>query len=202
VRDEIMRLGGAQGPRSYDQLMKAADAFARDHERDALRLLRPLRDAVPESPSVRELLGLAHYRLGHYPAATKELEAFVELSGSVEQHPVLMDCYRAQRRWRRVDECWRELTAANPDAELATEGRIVAAGALADRGRIDDALRLLTRADKKVAKPKPHHLRLWYALADLEERAGNVPRARALFDRVRREDAGFADVSERLAALR
>jgi tetratricopeptide (TPR) repeat protein len=202
VRNEIVRLGGAKGPRYYDQLMKAADAFARDHERDALRLLRPLRDALPESPSVRELLGLTHYRLGHYPAAAKELEAFAELSGSVEQHPVLMDCYRAQRRWRKVDGCWRELTAANPGAELAIEGRIVAAGALADRGRIDDALRLLTRADKKVARPKPHHLRLWYALADLEERAGNVPRARALFDRVRREDAGFADVAERLAGLR
>ena len=29
------------------------------------------------------------------PAATKELEAFVELTDSVEQHPVLMDCCRA-----------------------------------------------------------------------------------------------------------
>jgi tetratricopeptide (TPR) repeat protein len=182
--------------------MKAADAFARDHERDALRLLRPLRDALPDSPSVRELLGLAHYRLGHYPAATKELEAFAELTGSVEQHPVLMDSYRAQRRWRKVDERWRQLTAASPRADLVTEGRIVAAGALADRGRIDEAIGLLTRADKRVSNPRSHHLRLWYALADLEERAGNVPRARALFDRVRREDASFADVAERLAGLR
>ncbi len=47
----------------------------------------------------------------------------------------------------------------------------------------------------------PHHLRLWYALADLEERAGNIPRARMLFDRIRRHEAGFADVAERLAAL-
>ena len=202
VRDEIVGLGGAKGRRYYDQLMKAADAYSRDHERDALRLLRPLRDALPESPSVRELLGLSHYRLGHYPAATKELEAFVELSSSVEQHPVLMDCYRAQRRWRKVDACWRELAAASPGADVVTEGRIVAAGALADRGRLEEAISLLTRADRKVAKPKPYHLRLWYALADLEERAGNVPRARALFDRVRREDAGFADVAERLAGLR
>jgi hypothetical protein len=202
VREEITRLGGAQGLRYYEQLMKAADAFARDHERDALRRLRPLRDALPDSPSVRELLGLTHYRLGHYPAASKELEAFVELSGSVEQHPVLMDCYRAQRRWRKVDSCWRELTAASPGAEIVTEGRIVTAGALADRGRIDDAIALLTRADRRVTNPKPYHLRLWYALADLEERAGNVPRARSLFDRVRRQDAGFADVAERLAALR
>jgi len=197
-----MRLGGGRGTRYYDELMKAADAYSRDHERDALRLLRPLRDALPDSPSVRELLGLTHYRLAHYSAATKELEAFTNLSGSVEQHPVLMDSYRAQRRWRKVDERWRELTAASPGADLVTEGRIVAAGALADRGRIDEAIALLSRADRKVDKPKPHHLRLWYALADLEERAGNVPRARGLFDRVRREDAAFADVAERLAALR
>jgi tetratricopeptide (TPR) repeat protein len=201
VRDEIMRLGGARGTRYYDQLMRAADAFARDHERDALRLLRPLRVALPDSPSVRELLGLTQYRLGHYPAATKELEAFVELTGSVEQHPVLMDSYRAQRRWRKLDERWRELTAASPGAGLVTEGRIVAAGALADRGRLDEAVTLLTRANRKVSTPKAHHLRLWYALADLEERVGNVPRARSLFQRVRREDPGFADVAERLAAL-
>ena len=164
--------------------------------------MREVRDSLPDASSVRELLGLTQYHLGNYRAAAKELEAFVELTGSVEQHPVLMDCYRAQRRWRKVDACWRELTAASPGADVVTEGRIVAAGALADRGRIDEAISLLTRAHKKVAKPKPYHLRLWYALADLEERAGNVPRARALFDRVRREDAGFADVVERLAGLR
>lgn len=182
--------------------MKAADAYSRDHERDALRLLRPLRDALPDAPSVRELLGLTQYRLGHYAAAAKELETFAELSRSVEQHPVLMDCYRAQRRWRKVDECWRELTAASPGADVVTEGRIVAAGALADRGRLDDAIALLARADRRIDRPRPYHLRLWYALADLEERAGNVPRARTLFDRVRREDPAFADVAERLASLR
>ena len=201
VREEILKLGGSKGPRYYEQLAKAADAFARDRERDALRMLRPVRDALPDSPSVRELAGLIHYRLGHYPAATKELEHYVELTGALDQHPVLMDCYRAQRRWKKVDEAWRELAAASPSAELVTEGRIVAAGALADRGRIDEAISLLSKRDKPVAKAREHHLRLWYALGDLEERAGNLPRARALFERIRREDAGFADVAERLAAL-
>ena len=68
VREEIVRLGGTKGSAlTDDQLMKAADAYSRDRARDALRLLRPLRDALPESPSVRELIGLAQYRLGHYP---------------------------------------------------------------------------------------------------------------------------------------
>ena len=53
-----------------------------------------------------------------------------------------------------------------------------------------------------MKRPRADHLRLWYALADLEERAGNMPRARALFDRVAPRRPGFADVAERLAALR
>src|SRR6185436_16567835 len=123
-------------------------------------LLRPLRDALPDAPSVRELLGLAQYRIGNYGAAAKELEAFVNLTDSVEQHPVLMDAMRAQRRWRRVDDLWGELALASPSAELVTEGRIVAAGALADQGDLDAAIAMLARKAGDVKRAKPHHLRL------------------------------------------
>ena len=40
--------------------------------------------------------------VGNYAAAAKELEAYADLSDSVDQHPVLMDCYRALRRWAEV----------------------------------------------------------------------------------------------------
>ena len=86
--------------RSTSNSSRRGDAFARGRDRDALRTLRPVRDALPDAASVRELMGLAHYRLGNFAAAATELDAFVELSNSVEQHPVLMDCYRARRRSR------------------------------------------------------------------------------------------------------
>jgi len=201
VQQEIARLAGRDADHLMSRLMQAAEAYGEDRERDALRLLRPLRDRLPDSPSVRELAGLSHYRLGNYAAAARELEAYVNLTDTVEQHPVLMDCYRAQRRWRRVDECWLELAAASPSAALVAEGRIVEAGSLADRGRLDEALTLLRRRSEPVRRAAEHHLRLWYALADLEERAGNLARARDLFDRVRRAEPSFADVAERRAAL-
>ena len=150
---------------------------------------------------MRELTGLAQYRLGNYAAAAKELEAYAELSDSVDQNPVLMDCYRAQRRWRKVADLWEELAAVSPNAELVTEGRIVYAGALADQGRLPEALSLLRKRAEQIKTPVDHHLRLWYALADLEEKAGNLARARELFHQVRRADPAFADVAERLAAL-
>ena len=150
---------------------------------------------------MRELLGLAYYRAGQYPSAIAELEQYVSLSREVDQHPVLMDCYRARKDYARVAELWEELAAVSPSAALVAEGRIVFAGSLADRGRLRDAIALLDRRAGEVKRAKEHHLRLWYALADLEERAGNLPRARVLFDRVRRHDPHFADVAERLAAL-
>ncbi len=182
--------------------MEAADDFDHDRDRQAARILREIRDALPDASSVRELLGLAQYRLGNYRAAAKELEAFVELTRSVEQHPVLMDCYRAQHRWARVEQLWQEVAAASPSAELVTEGRIVAAGALADQGRLTEAIDLLVRKASAVKRPRDHHLRLWYALADLEERVGDHARARALFTRISDHDADFADVRTRRAALR
>ena len=148
-------------------------------------MLRPLRDAYPDAAAVRELLGLVQYRLGNYPAATKELLAFADLTGSVEQHPVLMDCFRAQRRYDRGRELWEELAQSSPSGALVTEGRIVLAGALADDGRLQDAIATLARRADDVKRVQPHHLRLWYALADLYERAGEIPRARELFERVR-----------------
>jgi tetratricopeptide (TPR) repeat protein len=182
--------------------MDAADDYEHDRDRSAAGKLREVRDALPDASSVRELLGLTQYRLGNYRSAAKELEAFVELTGSVEQHPVLMDCYRAQHRWARVDQFWRELAETSPSAQLVTEGRIVEAGALADQGRVADAIALLSRKAQSVKRPREHHLRLWYALADLEERAGDHARARTLFQRIASHDPDFADVAIRRRALR
>jgi tetratricopeptide (TPR) repeat protein len=200
--EELARLAGRNARRAQEQLAHAAAAYQAGRERDAMRMLRPLRDAYPDASAVRELMGLAHYRLGQYAAAVKELDAFVQLTDSVEQHPVLMDSLRALGKYRRVDDLWEELAGASPSSALVTEGRIVLAGTRADRGRLRDAIALLERRGAEPKRVQEHHLRLWYALADLYERAGDIARARELFLRIRRHDASFADVAERLAALR
>jgi tetratricopeptide (TPR) repeat protein len=200
--DELRALAGAEAAAVIDRVRRAGEAFGRDRYADAIRILAPVHDVYPQAAAVRELWGVIRYRQGRYREAAEELEAFRELTGSIDQHPVLMDCYRAARRYGKVEELWRELREASPSAELMAEGRIVAAGALADRGRLQDAVRLLRRASLEPAKVRPHHLRQWYALADLAERSGDLPLARRLFQKIRTEDAEFFDVAERLAQLR
>ncbi len=182
-------------------LQAASQAFEAGREQDAVRILEPLANVAPEVTEVRELLGLAFYRVGRYAAAAKELEAFASLAGSTEQHPVLMDCRRAQKRYSEVVRLWDVLRSSSQRAAIVTEGRIVMAGSLADQGELSSAIRLLERASEPKGRVEDHHARLWYALADLEERVGNLARARSLFDRVRAYSPNLADVTERLAGL-
>jgi tetratricopeptide (TPR) repeat protein len=201
VREEFLRLGGPRGTKFYEQLVRAAEALASDREKDALRLLRPLRAAMPQSATVHEQMGIALYRSGRYDQAAEELESYIALCGAVDQHPALMDCYRALKQWKRVETLWDEIGKSAAAPEVVAEGRIVLAGSLADRGRIKEAVTLLEKRGADVKNVQELHLRLWYALADLQERAGNLPRARTLFERISRTDPGFADVMERIVSL-
>ena len=197
----VRALGEAKGGRAAGRLDQAARAFRTERFEDALRLLAPLARDAPEVAEVRELHGLVLYRLGRFEAATRELEAFRDLSGSVEQHPVLADCYRAMRHWADVEALWRELGAVSPSAELVTEGRIVRAGAKADRGEMSAAIGVLEKGWRLPSRPRQHHLRRAYALADLYERSGRSPRARELFRWIESHDPQLADVSQRVRTL-
>jgi tetratricopeptide (TPR) repeat protein len=194
--------GVAAGARLRDRLRDATRAYRRERYDEARRLLQPLAQRAPGAPDVRELLGLTYYRLGRWRDAIRELEAFRTLTGSTEQNPVLADSYRALHRYDEAEALWEELRDQSPSAELVAEGRIVAAGARADQGDLRGAIRLLERAARPVRAARPHHLRIWYALADLYERAGDVPKARQLFSRIAAVDPDFVDVRARFRNLR
>ena len=196
------RLGAERGKWALRKVTKAADAFASEYHSEALAQLRPVMETeAADVPEVRELHGLILYRLRRWRAAARELEVFAALTGSCEQGPVLADCYRAQQRWDKVAELWDDLRRAGPSAALVTEGRIVAAGALADRGRLAEAVVLLADGWRTPRKPQEFHLRRAYALADLYDRGGDQPSARRLFGWIERHAPGFADTGNRLADL-
>lgn len=202
ARNELVRALGAQkGDRANARLRDAAHAFERERFEESRLLLKPIAEQAPQAASVRELLGITYYRLGRWKDAVRELEAFRELDGGTEQHPVLADSYRALKRPREVEALWDELRESSPSADLVTEGRIVMAGSLADRGKLADAIALIEKSQRSVKRPGVHHLRQGYVLADLYERAGEIARARELFRWVVDHDPSFADAAERVANL-
>ena len=202
-RKRLARESGKRAGAHEQRIKDAAKAFRAERFEDARRILGDLAEVAPSVPAVRELNGLTLYRLRRWKLAAAELEAFRSLTKSTEQHPVLADCYRALKRLDAVTELWDELREASPSAELVTEGRIVMAGTLADKGKVKEAIDLLAKDRWRLPRqPREHHLRRAYALADLYERAGEVQRARDLFERIQRADARFGDVGRRIKALK
>jgi Tfp pilus assembly protein PilF len=104
-------------------------------------------------------------------------------------------------RWSDVDSVWAELRTASPSHDVMAEGRIVAAGALADRGDLKGAIALMEAAAKPPKRVRDHHLRQWYVLADLYDRAGDTVSASRWFREIASRDPGFADVRDRLRSL-
>jgi tetratricopeptide (TPR) repeat protein len=195
-------VGAKRAVKLEERLDAARGAFERERYSDAKRIIAKLAEEAPGAPAVRELYGLTLYRLERWRQAAGEMEAYRLLTDSYDQHPVLADCYRALKRFSTVEELWDELRAASPSAEIVAEGRIVYAGSLADREMFKDAIALLEKAAAATPKKvKDHHIRTWYALADLYDRAGNVPRARQLFRQINEVLPGFADVEYRLGGL-
>lgn len=197
----VLALGSQKGDRANARLRDAAHAFERERFEECRGLLKPIAEQAPQAASVRELLGITYYRLGRWKDAVRELEAFREMTRSSEQNPVLADSYRALKRWREVEELWEELKESSLAADLVTEGRIVMAGSLADRGKLAEAIALIEKSQRKVKRPGVHHLRQAYVLADLYERAGEIARARELFRWIVGHDSSFADAAERVASL-
>ncbi len=181
----------------------AYGAYERGRFQDAFRAIKPVADEAPGVAAVRELAGLAAYRSARWRDATRHLSAYGALSDSTEHLPVLMDCQRALHKPKKVAELWSELRHSSPDPDVLAEGRIVAAASLADTGDLNGAIAMLATAgaSKALRNPSDRHLRQWYLLADLYERAGDVPRAREYFERVLRADPEAYDVAERLRGL-
>ncbi len=184
-------------------LTRAAEAYDRHRYEEALRLGRIVADATPGVAAVRELTGLGAYRAERWAMAKIHLRAYFTITGDPEHLPLVMDADRANHRYRAVEKTFEELQESEPTAEVLAEGRIVQAATWADQRRYDEAIELLTRAGaaKNLRNPSYRHVRLWYTLGDVYDRAGDLTSARELFSRVVIAEPDAYDAADRLVEL-
>ena len=194
-------LGSQRGARLSERLAQASEALDRERFQEARRIATAIAKEAPSVAAAHELVGLSSYRLGKYKQAVAALQSAQDLHSNPALLPVIADCHRAQGRWTAVDAVWSEIKEASPSHDIMAEGRMVAAGALADQDDLRGALAVMEPATKRPKAVRDFHLRQWYVLADLYDRLGDPISARRWFTAILEFDDDFADVRDRLRGL-
>jgi tetratricopeptide (TPR) repeat protein len=124
------------------------------------------------------------------------------MNGSTDYLPVMADCERALGRPERALEVAKSPGVAKLSADQQVEMTIVEAGARADLGEMDSALRTLENAPLKSIAREPWVVRLRYAYADLLLKAGRPDDALEWFHRTAAIDSTeITDAAERVEEL-
>ena len=116
--------------------------------------------------AIREAVGIAAYHCGDWAQALAEFRAARRMGSKSQLLPLIADCERGVGRPERAIELARGAEAANLHGDDADEMRIVAAGARADLGHLDQALAVLSSPAPDPSRIGSTAARLFYAYAD------------------------------------
>jgi len=205
-RDVVAELRHTAKPGRAEQAIsrmeRAAQLLERGDARGALAEAEKAKALAPRSSSVREIVGLALYQLERFREALTEMQAYRRMSGRADQNHIIADCLADGLALEQAGPLAEEALGARGVAVAAkTEAVIVAASALADQRKFDQALGLLRRIRTRDDVAGPEVLRVWYVTADILERQGRKQDAAREFRKIMRHDAGAYDVAERLERL-
>ena len=151
---------------------------------------------------VRETVGIAAYRAGHWAEALAELRAARRLTGRTSYLPMMADSERALGRIDRALGVIAESARATLDRATEVELRIVESGIRRDQGLAEAAVVVLQLPELKEHRVRPWSARLFYAYADALLDAGRTEQAREWFARATAADPDeMTDAAERFDAL-
>jgi tetratricopeptide (TPR) repeat protein len=145
---------------------------------------------------VREGMGIAAYRAGHWAEALAELRAARRLTGRDEYLPLMADSERALGRLDRALDLVRSDEARRLPRAAKIELRIVESGIRRDQGMADAAVLALQVPELSDGRLRPWSARLFYAYGDALLAARRPEEARDAFSR-----AVVADENEETDAL-
>jgi tetratricopeptide (TPR) repeat protein len=184
------------------KLQRAVSLLDRGDPRGAAAEAAKAKALAPRAPAVREVLGLALYGLERFPEALSEMQAYRRMSGRADQNHIIADALRAVGRPDRAVSLAEEaLGAKGVPLAAKAEAVIVAASALADQGKFDQALGMLRRIKTRDDVAGPEVLRVWYVTGGILEQAGRREEALREFRKILRHDAGAFDAAERASQL-
>ena len=201
VRRELSTLDRATADAVARHLVAAGQLLDDDPEA-ALSHARAARARASRIAAIREAVGIAAYHCGDWGQALSELRAARRMGSKSPLLALLADCERGLGRPERAIELARGPEAAQLAGDDADELRIVAAGARADLGQLDQALAVLSTPQLDPNRTGSTAARLFYAYADTLLALGRDDEALQWFLRSAGADIeGVTDAEDRVAEL-
>lgn len=201
VRRELSTLERATADAVACHLV-AAGALLDDDPEAALLHARAARGRSGRITAVREAVGIAAYQCGDWTQALAELRAARRMGSKSALLPLIVDCERGLGRPQRALELASGPEAAQLQGDEADELRIVAAGARADLGQLEQALTVLSAAPFDSDRTGVTAARLAYAQAETLLALGRGDEALDWFLRAAAVDVdGITDAEDRVSAL-
>jgi tetratricopeptide (TPR) repeat protein len=180
----------------------AAGELIDDDPHAALGHARAARARSGRIAAVREAVGIAAYQCGDWAQALAELRAARRMGSKSALLPLIADCERGLGRPERAIELARGAEAAQLSGDDAAELRIVAAGARADLGQLEQALTVLSTPQLDPGRTGSTAARLFYAYADTLLALGRGDEALQWFLHSAAADVeGVTDAEDRVSEL-
>jgi tetratricopeptide (TPR) repeat protein len=201
IRRELSTLDRATADAIARHLVAAGALIDEDPEA-ALSHARAARARSGRIAAVREAVGIAAYQCGDWAQALAELRAARRMGSKSPLLPLIVDCERGLGRPERALELARGPEAAQLSGDEADELRIVAAGARADLGQLEQALKLLSTPQLDPTRTGTTAARLFYAYAETLLALDRSDEALHWFLRAAAADVeGVTDAEDRVSEL-
>lgn len=196
IQEEIARVTPKQKvPNTVEFLQSAAKAFSAGKHGRAFKEAEEAKALSPRVATIRELLGLAAYRLGRWDVALRELRTFRRFTGETTHMPVEMDVLRALDRPDDVEETWASFRRLGGDRATEREARVVFASYLLDQGD-DRRAWEITNPKRLGESPDESELRVWFVAARAAARLGDLATGRRIYEAIQAADPGFPGLDE------
>lgn len=201
IRRELTTLDRATADAIARHLVAAGELIDEDPEA-ALAHARAARNRSGRIAAVREAVGIAAYQCGDWAQALAELRAARRMGSKSALLPLIADCERGIGRPERAIELARSPEAAQLQGDDADELRIVAAGARADLGQLEQALAILSSPQLDPDRSGQTAARLFYAYADTLLALNRADEALQWFLNAAAADVdGVTDAEDRVSEL-
>jgi len=180
----------------------AAGELLDDDPETALAHAQAARARSGRIAAVREAVGIAAYQCGDWAQALSEFRAARRMGSKSQLLPLIADCERGVGRPERAIELARSPEATELTGDDADEMRIVAAGARADLGQLEQALALLSSPQPDPSRSGATAARLFYAYAETLLALGRDDDALQWFIHAAAADIdGVTDAEDRVGEL-